>query len=55
MAQDLGSILQDLIPQVILSRKSQVHMGLIHNSYEAISICSKLSKLEKERSTLHIY
>jgi hypothetical protein len=48
VSQDLGSVLQDLIPEVILSQKSLVHMGLIFNSYEAMSICSKLNKLEKK-------
>jgi len=48
VSQDLGSILQDLIPEVILSQKPQVHMGLIYNNYEAVSICSKLNKLEKK-------
>jgi hypothetical protein len=48
VSQDLGSILQDLIPEVILSQKSQVHMGPIHNNYEAMGICSKLNKLEKK-------
>lgn len=48
MSQDLGSILQDLIPKVIQSQKSHVPMGLIHNNYEAMSIYSKLNKLEKK-------
>jgi len=41
-------MLQDLIPEVILSQKSHVHVGLIHVNYEAMNICSKLNELEKE-------
>lgn len=47
MFQDLGLILQDLIPEVILSQRFQVHMGPIHNCYEAMGICDKLSKRRK--------
>jgi hypothetical protein len=46
-SHDLGSILQDLIPGVILSKKSHTHMSLSGNGYVAVRIYSKLCKAEK--------
>jgi hypothetical protein len=46
--QDLRSVLQDLIPEAILSQKYHVHMGPIGNDCGAVSIYSKLNEVEEK-------
>jgi hypothetical protein len=38
MSQELMSLVQDLIPELILSQKCHIHMGQIHNGSEVMSL-----------------
>jgi hypothetical protein len=48
MSQNLGSVLFNLIPEVILSQKCRIHMVLIRNGSGVMSIYSKLNKVAKK-------
>jgi hypothetical protein len=50
MSQNLRSVLQDLIPDVILSQKRHAYMSVNHNCYRAMSIYGKLNKVEMEEA-----
>lgn len=46
--QDLGSIFQDLIPELMLSQKRHVHMGPIGNGSGVRSFESIVNKIERK-------
>jgi len=50
----LRSLLRDLIPELILSQKLQIHMGPIRNGSGVMNFLMFL-KIRKERRTLCIY
>jgi len=48
MSQELRSLLQDLIPELILSRKRHIHMGPIRDGSGVTSFYNTVNKLEKK-------
>jgi len=48
MSQDLRTIIQDLIPELMLSQKRHIHMGPIHNGSGVMSFYSIVNKLERK-------
>jgi hypothetical protein len=53
---DLRLILQDLIPEEILSLKCHRHMGPVQSGYAVMNMYSKLNRVEKKkRSALCVY
>jgi len=48
VSQDLRAILQDLIPELMLSQKHHIHMGPIGNSSGVMRFYSTVNKLERK-------
>jgi hypothetical protein len=48
MSRDLRAILQDLIPELMLSQKCHIHMSPICNGSGVMSFYSTVNKLEKK-------
>jgi hypothetical protein len=46
MSQELGSVFQDLIPELILRQKYHIHMGPVHCGSEVMSFLSSVNKLD---------
>jgi len=48
MSQELRSLLQDLIPELVLSRKRHIHMGPIRSTSGVMSFENTVNKLERK-------
>ena len=48
MSQELRSVFQDLIPELMLSQKHHIHMGPIRNSSVVVRFCSTVNKLKRK-------
>ena len=48
VSQELGSLLWDLIPELILCQKCHIHMGPIRNGPGVMSFLNEVNKLERK-------
>jgi hypothetical protein len=48
MSQELMSLVQDLIPELMLSQKCHIHMSPIRNGSGVMSFYSTVNKLERK-------
>jgi hypothetical protein len=48
VSQELRSVLQDLIPELILGQKCHRHMGLLCNGSGAMNIYSTINKVDRK-------